>query len=79
MRFCRGEASDEAEGVLGFVEGESWDFDEGGLVSVGAREGVGDGEALGLELGLLMLREREAGGPTGTMREPNSTPMVTSW
>jgi hypothetical protein len=26
-----------------------------------------------------MLRERDAGGPTGTMREPNSTPMVTSW
>jgi hypothetical protein len=26
-----------------------------------------------------MLRAYEAGGPTGTMREPNSTPMVTSW
>ena len=25
-----------------------------------------------------MLRAEEAGGPTGTMREPNSTPMVTS-
>ena len=31
------------------------------------------------EDGLLMFRDREAGGPTGTMREPNSTPMVTSW
>ena len=30
------------------------------------------------ELGLLMPRAREAGGPTGTTREPNSTPMVTS-
>lgn len=30
-------------------------------------------------VGLLMLYSREAGGPTGTMREPNSTPMVTSW
>jgi hypothetical protein len=26
-----------------------------------------------------MLSSREAGGPTGTMRDPNSTPMVTSW
>ena len=25
-----------------------------------------------------MLKAREAGGPTGTIREPNSTPMVTS-
>ena len=31
------------------------------------------------EEGLLMLYSRLAGGPTGTMREPNSTPMVTSW
>ena len=30
------------------------------------------------EAGLLILRAREAGGPTGTMREPNSTPIVTS-
>jgi hypothetical protein len=29
--------------------------------------------------GLLMLSSRDAGGPTGTMRDPNSTPMVTSW
>lgn len=36
---------------------------------------VGDADLFGL----LMLRSREAGGPTGTMREPNSTPMVTSW
>lgn len=28
--------------------------------------------------GLLMLYSRLAGGPTGTMRDPNSTPMVTS-
>jgi hypothetical protein len=26
-----------------------------------------------------MVRACEAGGPTGTMREPNSTPIVTSW
>lgn len=26
-----------------------------------------------------MLRECDAGGPTGTMRDPNSTPIVTSW
>lgn len=31
------------------------------------------------EVGLLMDRDREAGGPTGTIREPNSTPIVTSW
>ena len=31
-----------------------------------------------VEEGLLMFRDREAGGPTGTMREPNSTPIVTS-
>ena len=48
---------------------------EGALVLVGLLEGVGDFEVV---LGLLMLREREAGGPTGTMREPNSTPIVTS-
>lgn len=24
-------------------------------------------------------REAFAGGPTGTIREPNSTPIVTSW
>jgi hypothetical protein len=29
--------------------------------------------------GLLMPSSSDAGGPTGTMREPNSTPMVTSW
>ena len=29
--------------------------------------------------GSLTLRASEAGGPTGTMRLPNSTPMVTSW
>jgi hypothetical protein len=29
-------------------------------------------------LGLLTESERDAGGPTGTMREPNSTPIVTS-
>src|SRR5690242_6957248 len=39
-------------------------------------EGEGGGEAAD---GLLMLRAWEAGGPTGTMRDPNSTPMVTSW
>jgi hypothetical protein len=26
-----------------------------------------------------MLKECDAGGPTGTMRDPNSTPIVTSW
>ena len=33
----------------------------------------------GAELGLLMLYSKLAGGPTGTMRLPNSTPIVTSW
>lgn len=38
-----------------------------------------DDEEVGFEdVGLLILRAREAGGPTGTRREPNSTPMVTS-
>ena len=31
-----------------------------------------------VEVGLLMDKDREAGGPTGTIREPNSTPIVTS-
>jgi hypothetical protein len=30
------------------------------------------------ETGLFILSCSEAGGPTGTIREPNSTPMVTS-
>ncbi len=42
-------------------------------------EGAGDWGGSGVEVGLLMPRASEAGGPTGTMREPNSTPMVTSW
>lgn len=29
--------------------------------------------------GLFILYSRLAGGPTGTIREPNSTPIVTSW
>jgi hypothetical protein len=41
-------------------------------------EGADDAGAASL-VGLLMLNECEAGGPTGTMRDPNSTPMVTSW
>jgi hypothetical protein len=41
-------------------------------------EGADDAGAA-LLVGLLMLNECEAGGPTGTMRDPNSTPMVTSW
>ena len=52
---------------------------------VGDREGVGDlAGSVGddgtwiVEVGLLILRASEAGGPTGTMREPNSTPIVTS-
>ncbi len=36
-----------------------------------------DGEAWELE-GSLMPRVSEAGGPTGMMRDPNSTPIVTS-
>ena len=36
-------------------------------------------EEMGGWEGSLMESERDAGGPTGTMREPNSTPMVTSW
>ena len=49
-------------------------------------EGVGDFlgvitwlKDLGWEDGSLMESVRDAGGPTGTMREPNSTPIVTSW
>lgn len=49
------------------------------------------GSPTGFALGLLDAREGsreseglggvgfEFGGPTGTMREPNSTPIVTSW
>ena len=39
--------------------------------------GIEDGVVADAD-GLLMLNESEAGGPTGTMREPNSTPIVTS-
>lgn len=39
-------------------------------------DGEGGGSAFE---GLLMLSEYEEGGPTGTMRDPNSTPIVTSW
>ena len=51
-----------------------------GVDAVGALEGVSvtrseDGEALGFEISRSLL----AGGPTGTILEPNSTPMVTSW
>ena len=67
-------------------------LDEGdleGLVifeaAVGDSEGVGELEELFegnwswvVEVGLFILRAREAGGPTGTIREPNSTPIVTS-
>lgn len=53
-----------------------WDLE--GVVE-GADVVVGSEDEEGLLEGLLMESSRDAGGPTGTMREPNSTPMVTSW
>ena len=53
--------------------------------AVGDNEGVGEVDesvewnwSWVVEVGLFILRAREAGGPTGTIREPNSTPIVTS-
>jgi len=85
MRFCwedSGEGEEEES-----VKGRSLEVGLGEVM-----EGVGDflveeevvvegdvGLGVELGLGLLIPRAREAGGPTGTMREPNSTPMVTSW
>lgn len=40
---------------------------------------VDEGEDVVFDEGLLMPNARLAGGPTGTILEPNSTPMVTSW
>lgn len=57
---------------------ESWGLDASVVVVVGeggiAGEVDGDGGR-----SKSMPRASEAGGPTGTMREPNSTPIVTSW
>jgi len=36
------------------------------------------GAADDIVAGSLIPRDSDAGGPTGTMREPNSTPIVTS-
>ena len=74
MRFCGGgSVFGDADLVFDF-----WRVD----VEV-AIDGVGDLwvwlTLVNEELGSLMLRDWEAGGPTGTIREPNSTPMVTSW
>lgn len=41
----------------------------------GARAGAVGGERVA---GSLMPSDSDAGGPTGTIRDPNSTPMVTS-
>jgi hypothetical protein len=49
--------------------GKRDDESEGSSEISGAEDGV---EGLGAGMGLC-------GGPTGTIREPNSTPMVTSW
>lgn len=73
-----------------FWSGKVEDADEG-EVDVDFREAVGfEGAPFGwlegfaivveevLDVGLLMPRASEAGGPTGMIREPNSTPIVTS-
>ena len=74
MRFWRGEEASGGE------DGSGRGLEGVVLVVGGGWDGVADDEEEGgLEEGLLMEREREAGGPTGTMREPNSTPIVTSW
>ena len=71
------EAARGGEGREAF--GEGFEGFCGGDVGVVVEEGeVEDGDVGEVEEGLLMLRDREAGGPTGTIREPNSTPMVTS-
>ena len=44
----------------------------------GCEEGAVGPDGLRVEDGSLMFSASEAGGPTGTIREPNSTPMVTS-
>ena len=41
--------------------------------------GCSVGSVVEVEAGLLMPKLKLAGGPTGTILLPNSTPMVTSW
>jgi len=41
-------------------------------------DGARIGAAADMVAGSLIPRDSDAGGPTGTMREPNSTPIVTS-
>ena len=75
MCFWEGEAAEE-DGfvfVFCFVGGE----DEGVFAAVSF--GVFGVVVVVSFEGLLMLRDRDAGGPTETILEPNSTPMVTSW
>jgi hypothetical protein len=48
--------------------------------SLGVSGEVGDDEEqLRVRLSDSIFNAFEAGGPTGTMRDPNSTPIVTSW
>jgi hypothetical protein len=71
--------------LLGESLTEAFGFEETAVSEVGDVDGgdlggwsvtrTEEGGALGLE----RLRVSEAGGPTGTIREPNSTPIVTSW
>lgn len=81
MRFCWEGGGEEEESVKGrSLEVGFGEVMEGrGDFSVEREVAEGEVGGLGFGFGLLMPRAREAGGPTGTMREPNSTPMVTSW
>lgn len=75
MRFWGG--SFGGAGSAPFVFEGAFDLGLGLGFGVESEE-VGEGLGGSAEVGLLMPRAREAGGPTGTMRDPNSTPIVTS-
>ena len=62
---------------MGLEDGVAFLEDMDGLGDFCGEVGADVGEEI--EDGLLMERESEAGGPTGTIRDPNSTPIVTSW
>lgn len=48
----------------------------GGVIIGRWDDGAGEGDC---GRSKSIPKKSEAGGPTGTMREPNSTPIVTSW
>lgn len=54
-----------------------WSFEVSGRARSG--EGLVDDGMLKEGLSASNPKLLEAGGPTGTMRDPNSTPIVTSW